>query len=148
MDRLTVTALPLPQTTFCFCQICGYSSKEITDFEMLWECDDNDEPEMGNILMRCKSKKCCKVIDDHPRLYWTVPWGRGGPGSFNLFCGDCKLRRGGDCLSTNLKKNGGEGMEVKFASGSVYNMRVCYSNGTSGKIDPPATSCADKVPVV
>lgn len=139
--RLTETAKPLPGT-FCFCQICGHTSSDIRDFEMLQECDHRDRAE-NRFLVRCKGEACYRVVDEHPRLYHKVPWGQGGPGAFMLLCGDCKLREGFACKSSNLKANGGEGLEVKI--GGLPVVHVCFSDGTGGPVFPrPAVHCADK----
>lgn len=139
MLRLTDTAKPLPGT-FRFCQICGYSSREIVEFRLLQECDDADVPE-AKFLIRCKSAACVQTVEDHPRLYRTVEWGAGEPGSFILLCGDCEHRNGFACTSPELKANGGEGLAVSFGGLDVH---VSYSDGTGGYMPRPAVRCAGK----
>src|SRR6266403_814037 len=108
-------------TTFKRCQLCGYSSNEIVEFSMFYECDDNDNPELDNVIVICNHKnikncsgKCMQAIIDHPRLYVDVPWGEGGPGYFMLQCGDCIFRNGTQCKHSDLKANGGNGLEIRF----------------------------------
>jgi hypothetical protein len=130
MNRLTETALPL--TTFNKCQICGFESKDICEFHMWLECDDQDKPESGNILITCRQDTCQKVITDHDRLYYQLGWGKGEPGWFILLCGDCKFRKGNQCLHPKLKKNGGEGLEIIFhnyGKGAI----ICYQSNTSSE---------------
>lgn len=148
MERLTQTA-KFPIDTFKRCQLCGFTSKfnDICEFRMWAECDEQDRPEPNNILILCKSKKCRKILDEHPRLYREVPWGAGGPGKFMLTCGDCKFRDKGTCTSPMLATNGGPGMEVRFARGLPV-VHVSYSNGTGGYIgtnNTPANRCAGYV---
>jgi hypothetical protein len=156
MERLTQTSFPLPPGTFKFCQLCGYTSEhdDICEFTMLRECDDNDEPEENSVLFRCNSDKCVKAIEDHERLYYTVEWGRGGPGKFMLVCEDCEFRKPDfSCGAPELKANGGEGMEVIFSNLPVFHVHVCFSDGRSfnGNAMPkPVVECKSKrkLPVV
>jgi hypothetical protein len=125
MDRLP---LRFPLETFRRCQLCGHASQDIVEFTMWRECDDKDEPEPGSIIILCKGTACMKALNDHPRLYVEVPWGRGGPGQFMLLCGDCPSRKGSSCQHPNLKANGGQGLEVKMHHGMA--VQVCFSDGT------------------
>lgn len=143
MKRLT-DLFPLP-TTFRCCQLCGHTSKDICEFEMLQECDDSDRPEEGNFLIRCKRPECIKMVEDHERLYYTVPWSTGGAGRFMLLCGDCEFRDGFNCTHKNLTKNGGNGLEVQFSSLPIFHIRVCFTDGTSYSRPPPAVKCMGKV---
>lgn len=164
MQRLTDTLKPLPSNSFCFCQICGYEGtvnkngdlfKDICEFRMWVECDENDIPsDETNVFIACKSESCQKVIDNHERLYMEVPWGRGGiskliQGQFMLLCGDCK-NRGKDftCHSNKQKTVGGEGLEVRFANLPIFHVRFCIPKGKNKGFhsvfpqrEPPASFC-------
>lgn len=103
----------MPRDTFCFCQLCGTRGTDITNFVILQECDDNDKPQAGNYIIRCKSPACFNAVEQHPRLYNHVPWGQGEAGTFMLLCGGCTMREGNfNCTSPLRKKNGGRGLVV------------------------------------
>ena len=142
MQRLT-ESLKFPLDTFLRCQICGRESKEIVEFCMMWECDDQDKPEPGNVIVVCKQKPCKKVIDDHPRLYHELPWGPGAPGHFMLLCGDCPSRSGTGCTHKDLKANGGEGLEVRLGGLAAFNVTICGPGGCR-KPAPSAVWCGGK----
>ena len=140
MDRLTQRALAMPRDTFCFCQLCGVRGTDITNFTMLQECDDNERPEPGNYLIRCKSPECYDIVNNHPRLYMYVPWGQGEAGALMLLCGGCGARKGNfTCTSSNLKKNGGKGLVVFQPRPSIVVHACTYEDILS---DP----CADVQP--
>jgi len=136
---------PVPDT-FKRCQLCGHTSKydDICEFRMLIECDENDKPEPGNVLIRCQQEACVKAIADHPRLYVDVPWGRGAPGHFILVCGDCTFRNQWRCTHPDLKANGGKGLEVFLSNGR--DVRVCFNDGTSSNsvFPTPVVECSGK----
>ena len=153
MPRLTKT-LKFPLDTFLRCQLCGYGSprEDICEFRMWYECDDADHPETDKVLVACK--KCEPAIIAHARGYQQVEWGMGAPGHFILVCGSCVWRKGIDCTHAKLKKNGGEGLEVKV-SRPLGDIMVCVcghdeTDGRSLHCEPmfsPVTSCegfADK----
>lgn len=122
-------------TTFKRCQLCGYVSKndDICAFRMLNECDDKDIPEEGNVIVVCTSKLCNKIIDDHPRLYVQVPWGKGKPGYFMLAgCSDCKYRDNASCTHPDLISNGGRGLQVMYSK-PIFDVHVSFSNGKGGR---------------
>ncbi len=134
MDRLT-TLTKYPLTTFKRCQICGYESKydDICEFRMWVECDDNDNLEEDNIIVLSKNCNCVKLLENHPRLYMEVPWAGDKPGRFMLICDDCSYRNNGKCSHSDLKENGGTGLEVTYRSSPIL-ARVCFCNGTSAKM--------------
>lgn len=141
MDKLT--DLYGPPKTFHECQLCGYSSDEIVHFQKWMECDEKDEP-TERFLITCNSEIYCpgrKMIKNHPRLYVAVEWGAGTPGNFILLCGTCKFRNGYECSHPNLKKNGGEGLEIRFSQTPLSAARICFYNGRSFTPKPPATYC-------
>lgn len=140
MDRLTETA-KYPLDNFQRCQLCGFTSNDICEFRLLMECDDNDKPEQDKVIVRCRQEACIKVVDDHPRLYMEVPWGQGHPGIFMLLCGDCPNRKGTTCTHSDLKANGGQGLEVRLSNNP--NIIVCFNDGKGCRnLWPnPATRC-------
>ena len=150
MERLTESLKPLPNNTFCFCQICGCNGTDICEFRMWAECDELDVPEEQNVFITCKSDECLKIVDSHQRLYVQVPWGRGGiskliVGQFMLTCGDCKWRKGFSCRNNKQKTVGGEGLEVKIADLPMF---FCISKGKNKGFhsvygNPPVSSCAE-----
>lgn len=147
--RLTETAKH-PLDTFNRCQLCGYASNDICEFRMWYECDDDDQPEKDKVLIACR--KCEPTITDHPRAYWQLEWGRGEPGHFILLCGPCPWRKGVDCSHPHLKKNGGEGLEVKVSHPLGHVMVcVCGEDGESDGLhcEPsfaPFTECEGLTP--
>lgn len=142
MNRLT-SILRFPLDTFKRCQLCGYTSTydDICEFRMWTECDDNDIPEAGNVLILC-TKECKQILDKHPRLYVEVPWGAGGPGMFMLLCGDCKFRDKSSCKNSELKSNGGVGLEIKFAR-PLPLVHLSFADGKGGWLGNrlPASTC-------
>lgn len=56
MDRLTKRLTILQPTTFHQCQLCGYQSNDIVEFQMWIECDEQDKAEENNYLILCKKK--------------------------------------------------------------------------------------------
>ena len=132
MDRITTT-LQFPLDTFKRCQLCGYESSDICEFRMWNECDDNDKPEANNILVLCRFD-CAEYMDQHPRLYLEVPWSNGGPGKFMLLCGNCQFRQGVMCTHSDLKANGGEGLEVKY-DGRLPNVTICFNTEANPEAD-------------
>lgn len=136
MDRLTDHVHPLPNDTFCFCQICNTRGNDITGFTMWQECDESDNPIPGAYLIHCKSPECYKVVEEHPRLYMEVPWGQGEAGALMLLCGGCKLRTGNfACTSPKLIKNGGKGLTV-MQTNSGITVHMCSHEDIVG--DPEA----------
>jgi hypothetical protein len=140
MPRLTENVAH-PLSTFKRCQLCGFEGhRDICEFRMWVECDEQDKPEPGNVLVVCRGEACRKAISDHPRLYIEVPWGEGLPGHFMLLCGDCAFRKGVGCTHPDLKSNGGAGLKVSIG-GPFSNVRVCFSDGTSSTGPHPAVEC-------
>ena len=146
--RLTEAAKAYPLDSFMRCQLCGHTSpyKDICEFQMWLECNDQDMPEEGNVLITCRQEACQKVIDDHPRGYSLVSWGQGLPGYFMLLCGDCPHRNGTNCSHPHLKINGGEGLLIEMSNPlGVGHVTVCTDDGRtrciSNMFPQPATSC-------
>ena len=134
--RLTETALlPSPPASFETCQLCGKPGAF-----MLYECDDDDEPERDRVLVTCGRKSCRKEISAHPRLY--VDLGLGYPGHFPKLCPPCKLRDGVKCTHPDLKTNGGGGLMISV---SGYQGHVC-GRGSGGCRELPRTAekCAGR----
>jgi len=140
MDRLT-DHLVGPPETFLRCQLCGKTHDDICMLVMWRECDEHDQPE-DRWLITCSNGECRKRIQKHPRLYIMVPWAAGGPGRFQLLCGNCPHREGWECKHPSLKANGGEGLEVKF-SNPLGTGWICGDDGCRRIEDimGPATSC-------
>lgn len=133
MPRLTSETQPL--TNFKKCQLCGFEDDDICEFRLWVECDELDKPEPRNILVVCRHEGCRKRIDEHPRLYCEVPWGKGLPGYFVLICGDCKHRVGFGCKHPHLKANGGEGLEVFINNPIGVRAHLCFHDGTGQQFD-------------
>jgi len=138
MDRLTQQA-KFPLDRFRRCQLCGYTGDQITDFQMWWECDEQDKPEPYSILVTCRSKQCGAVIDQHPRGYRAIPWGQGKPGHLILLCGKCRYRNGSHCTHPDLKVNGGAGLQLH--QGGLPKVTVCYHSDPSS--DPNGSESQD-----
>ena len=123
MNRLT-DEIKFHLTTFNRCQLCGFESQDICKFKLWQECDEEDKPEPGKLMIVCDNdiddkadgteRPCAQRIEDHPRLYLQVPWGMGRPGYFILLCGPCKYRDGLRCKHSDLKENGGQGLDVSI----------------------------------
>jgi hypothetical protein len=148
VDRI---ARNFPLTTFKRCQLCGYTSQynDICEFRMVVECDENDDPEPGNMIVVCDNKNpaCQKTIEDSARLYITIRWGSGAPGHLMLLCGDCQFRDGTSCKHADLKTNGGAGLEIQIARPLIA-VHVCFTDGTGTSTDfsanTPAVECAGR----
>ncbi len=150
MNRLTQTTEFKELDSFKRCQICGFTNDDKCEFYMWYECDDNDNPEIGNILVTCRNEKCMNLINKHERLYHQVPWGMGQPGHFILLCGDCKFRDESKCTHKDLKANGGEGLKVIFAG--LFEGFMCFHDDSSESgglkcmpFEKPAAECLGKV---
>ena len=128
MERLT-EQIKFPLDTFLRCQLCGFTDDDICEFRMWWECDDQDVPEPGNIIVTCKQDACFAAIDQHPRLYRQVPWGQGDPGYLMLLCGDCDFREGTACTHPDLRCNGGDGLTLRVFSS--LKATVCIHDDTA-----------------
>jgi hypothetical protein len=151
VPRLTAD-IKFPLTTFNRCQLCGHEG-DICDFQMWLECDEADKPEPGNVIVVCRpeqSPECQKVIDDHPRAYFLVPWGQGEPGWLMLLCGNCPNRTLNGtvcgCKHPHLKANGGDGLLIEFNSPFGNNATVCFHTEDGGHrcvdwFPKPAITC-------
>jgi len=126
--------------TFKRCQLCGHNSTDICDFWLWTECDEEDKPMPGTLLITCRQEVCSQVIEKHERLYIQEPWSAAYPGAFILICGDCPYRAGGSCTHPNLKANGGEGLQVWLGLGEL-DFTICC--GARGCFHPrkPAVRC-------
>jgi hypothetical protein len=131
VERLTEIA-SFPLTTFNRCQLCGFTDKDICEFRMWQECDEEDKPEPYNVLVLCRSEQCMTKLREHPRLYREMPWGQGQPGHLMLVCGPCTLREGTRCSHSVLKANGGEGLKL-YIDNFLANAVVC-SHDENGEL--------------
>lgn len=113
LPKLSDECLPLPTHTLSFCQLCGTEYADRCEIRLWTEYEDHNQgigPGSKTIVV---GQKCCQQkIDDHPRGYLMVQWGRGTPGMFSLVCGDCKHRRDLKCTNPQAEMHGGPGIEV------------------------------------
>lgn len=123
------------------CRRCG----SWADLVAWRECDEKDRPTPA-VLMLCV---CCSdaVIEDHPRLYHDIPRNAPEPGLMAL-CVDCRHRDGLTCSSPLLKRLGGPGLRVDFATPTTM-----FVDGTKGsrrcgwttmRFPAPPSKCAGR----
>lgn len=111
---------------FLTCQLCGtvVDNADVCAMRLWRECDEDDKPEPGKLLVTCRSAACDKIVTDHLRLYIEI--GQGRPGTFLLLCGECVHRTPTGCDHRDVRANGGSGLRVGV-SGPVG--LVCSSDG-------------------
>lgn len=126
------------------CWVCGKTYSDICELKMYVECDENDECEEGNCILICKSEECIRVLEEHPRLYMEIAWGGIAPGAFILLCSDCTFRDGFRCTHSDLKANGGEGLQVWSRNLFGAHVHVLYRDGRGGYIPPVVFKCDGK----
>lgn len=113
LPKLSDLCLPLLKHTLSFCQLCGKEYKDKAAVRLWEEYDDSNKKTGPNSKVIVVGVKCCqRKIDDHPRGYLQVPWGRGKPGMFPLVCGDCKHRKDLTCINPQAEINGGPGIDA------------------------------------
>lgn len=143
--RLTETApFPVPEGDFLRCQLCGTVVDDRVKTSFWQECDTNDKPEPGRVVLVCDSPKCLKIIEEHPRLYIETRGLRGsegGPGWWMLLCDNCDFRKGVSCSHPDLKANGGPGLAVKHDGWTGW---VCGKGGCKS-FGPTAYHCTGKL---
>lgn len=142
MDRLTNHLKIKKLQNFRQCQLCGKEDDDICVFRFWIECDEDDNPEPGNVFLMCREGECRQRLEEHPRLYDQVPWGHGRPGFFTFLCEDCPNRDGVRCTHPDTKENGGEGILVMLQEPHIK-AHVCFSDGSGGPVFPhQAVECA------
>jgi len=102
------------------CVVCGSSPRGL--LTAYRECNERDLPERGadRVVFLCRSEKCYRVLNAHPRLYNQVT---GDPGHFPALCGTCTFREGRSCTHPDLKANGGEGLKIGL--GDPFRGAIC-----------------------
>lgn len=99
------------------CNVCHLGSRQLG----VWrERDEYDKPVEGTgalVFIGKDHPTCLKIMENHPRLYEEE---EGQPGWFPALCGPCRLRDGLACRHTDLKENGGAGLQVMPAD-----VRIC-----------------------
>lgn len=130
---------------FKTCQLCGYKSDDICNFD-LWQegPESGEEPTVffDTFLIIGRRCGCENLVFSSPYWYRRMPWSRGGPGRFILVCGDCPFRQHFQCLHPSLKANGGDGLEVIFRPMIPGLISVCTTDGRNIAADLiPAIRC-------
>lgn len=124
------------------CQGCDQTPDDSVELEQWREHDPNDRPTY-TIVVLCRT--CSgRLIEPHPRLYTKLEPFRPVPGVMGL-CVACTRRDGTDCTSTQLKRNGGSGLQIDYPKPSFSGF-LCRGPGSGPMtvFSGPALKCADR----